>query len=58
MGTSDTTIISSLSHTPYEAGSILLVLVSVHKVLFYIGECIYRVSFWGDKKYKPYFISS
>ena len=27
------------------------------RFLFNIGECIYLVSFWGYKKYIPYFIS-
>ena len=44
------------SRNPYEAGFILLFLVSVYKVPFNIGECIYRVSFWGYKKCIPYFI--
>ena len=33
-----------------EAGFILLLCVSVCKVPFSFGECIYLVSFWGYKK--------
>ena len=40
-----------------EAGYIFLFLVSVYKVPFNIGECIYLVSLWGYKKYIPYFMS-
>ena len=40
----------------YEVGYVFLFLVSVYKVPFEIGECIYWVAFWGYKKYKPYFI--
>ena len=35
---------------PCEAGYIFLFLVSVYKVPFNIGECMYLVSFWGYKK--------
>ena len=38
-------------------GFVFLFVVSVYiRFLFYIGECIYWVAFWGYKKYKPYFI--
>ena len=50
---------STLGTLPaYEAGFILLLLASVYKVPFNIGECIPWVSFWGYKKYVPYLISA
>ena len=45
-----------MSTALYETGFMLPLLVSVYKAPLNIGECIYLVSFWGYKKYKPYFI--
>ena len=50
------TRIDALTRFSCEAGFISLILVSVFKVSFNIGECIYRVSFRGYKKYIPYFM--
>ena len=38
-----------------EAGFVFLLFVSVYKVPFTIGECVFLVSFRGYKKYIPYF---
>ena len=38
---------------PYETGSMVLFRVSVYKVPFKIGQCIYGVSFWDARSRNP-----